>query len=91
MGRGQGAPVACYPSRSHQRVAILCPLAEALGARLGEHPILLAGAAIGMGDEVATRCLGTCLESVTPLVVGLGEVQQKASTVPADHTGALDE
>ena len=44
-----------------------------------------------MGDEVATRCLGTCLESVTPLAVGLGEVQQQRGTVPADHLGALDE
>ena len=76
---------------SHRRVAILCPLAEALGARLAEHPILLAGGAVSMGDEVALGCFGTLLESVTPLAVGLGEVQQQAGTVPADHTGALDE
>ena len=91
MGGGWCAPVACYPSRSDGAVAILCPLAEALGARLAEHPILLGDAAIGMGDEVATRCLGTCLEGMASLAVGLGEVQQQAGTVPADHLGALQQ
>ena len=79
------------PLGSDQAVPILCPLAEALGARLGEHPVVLGGAAIGVGDDVAVGCFGTLLESVAPLAVALGEVQQQRGTVPADHLGALDE
>ena len=79
------------PLGSDQAVPILCPLAEALGARLGEHPILLSDAAVSVGDDVAVGCLGTLLESVAPLAVALGEVQQQRGTVPADHLGALDE
>jgi hypothetical protein len=91
MGGGWCAPVACYPSRSDGAVAILCPLAEALRARLGEHPILLAGAAIGVADLVAVGCLGTLLEGMASLAVGLGEVEQQAGTVPADHLGVLQQ
>jgi hypothetical protein len=91
MGGGWCAPVACYPSRSDGAVAILCPLAEALRARLAEHPILLGDAAIGVADLVAVGCLGTLLEGVATLTVGLGEVEQQAGTVPADHLRVLQQ
>ena len=84
-------PVASNPTTSQGGVAILCPHRQALGARLGEHPITLGRGAIGVGDAVAVGCLGTLLESVAPLAVALGEVQQQRGTVPADHLGALDE
>ena len=91
MGGGWCAPVACYPSRSDGAVAILCPLAEALGARLGEHPILLSDAAVSVGDDVAVGCLGTLLEGTASLGVGLGEVEQQGGTVPTDHLGAVEQ
>ena len=84
-------PVASNPTTSQGGVAILCPHRQALGARLGEHPILLGDAAIGMGDSVATRCLGTLLEGTASLGVGLGEVEQQGGTVPTDHLGAVEQ
>ena len=71
------SPLACYPTTSQGGVAILCPHRQALGARLGEHPILLGDAAIGMGDSVATRCLSAPLQGMASLGVGLGEVEQQ--------------
>ena len=91
MVGGVVPPVARYPSTSQAAVPILCPHCQALGARFGEHPILLSDAAVSMGDDVALGCFGTLLESVAPLAVALGEVQQQRGTVPADHLGALDE
>ncbi len=76
---------------SHLGVAILCPLAEALGARLGEHPIVLGGAAVVVADGVASSCLGTCLKGTASEAVALGEVQQQGGTVGADHLGAVDQ
>jgi len=86
VGWGRCAPVARYPTTSDGGVAILCPLGEALGARLVEHPI--AGGAV---EQVATRCLGTCLEGTATLAVGLCQVEQQGGTVPADHLGAVDQ
>ena len=85
------SPLACYPTTSQGGVAILCPHRQALGARLGEHPITLGRGAIGMGDSVATRCLGTLLEGTASLGVGLGEVEQQGGTVPTDHLGAVEQ
>ena len=85
------SPLACYPTTSQGGVAILCPHRQALGARLGEHPITLGRGAIGMGDSVATRCLGTLLEGMASLGVGLGEVEQQGGTVPTDHLGAVEQ
>ena len=84
-------PVARYPTTSQGAVAILCPHRQALGARLGEHPILLGGGAVGVGDGVASRSLGTCLEGTATLAVGLGEVEQEGGTVGTDHLGAVDQ
>lgn len=84
-------PVARYPSRSDAAVAILCPLSEPLGARLGENPIVLSDRAIGVGDAVATRSLGTCLEGTTALGIGLGEVQEQGGPESTDHTGLGDQ
>ena len=91
MGWGGGGVPPLLAILSHRRGAILCPLAEALGASLAEHPILLGDAAIGMGDLVATRCLGTCLEGVASLGVGLCQVEQEGGTVGTDHLGALEQ
>jgi len=84
-------PVARYPTTSQGAVPILCPHRQALGARLGEHPIVLGGGAVVVADDVATRRLGTCLEGVAPLAVGLCQVEQEGGTVGADHTGALEQ
>jgi hypothetical protein len=84
-------PVASNPTTSQGAVPILCPHGEALGARLGEHPILLGDAPIGVADDVATRCLGTRLEGVASLRAGLGEVEQQGGTVSADHLRVFDQ
>ncbi len=88
---GAVPPVARYPTTSDGGGAILCPLGEALGARLGEHPIGLGDAAVVVEHTVAVGCLGTRLEGTATQAVALGEVQQQGGTVPADHTGALDQ
>lgn len=84
-------PVARYPSTSDTAVAVLCPLGEALGASLAEHPIVLSNAAVVVADAVAVGSLGTLLEGTASQAVALGEVQQQGGTVGADHTGALDQ
>jgi hypothetical protein len=92
MGGGlECPPVARYPSRSDAAVAVLCPLAEALGARLAEHPIGLGDGAVVVEHTVAVGSLGTCLEGTASQAVALGEIQQEGGTVPTDHTGALDQ
>ena len=84
-------PVACYPTTSQAGVPILCPHGEALGGCLAEDPIVLGGGAVVVGDGVAPCRLGTCLEGVAPLAVGLCQVEQEGGTVGADHTGALEQ
>ena len=84
-------PVARYPSRSDAAVAILCPLGQALGAGLAEHPIVLGGAAVVVADGVASCSLGTCLQGTATLAVSLGQVEQEGGTVGTDHTGTLDQ
>ena len=91
-GWGAGVPpVACYPTTSQGGVPILCPHRQALGARLGEHPITLGRGAVVVGDEVAVGCLGTLLEGTATHGVGLGEVEQQGGTVPTDHLGAVEQ
>ena len=84
-------PVACYPTTSQAGVPILCPHGEALGGCLAEDPIVLGGGAVVVGDGVAPCRLGTCLEGVASLAVGLCQVEQEGGTVGADHTGALEQ
>ena len=84
-------PVARYPSTSDGGVAILCPLAEALGARLAEYPIGLGDGAIGVDHTVTVGSLGTCLEGTASQAIGLGEVEQEGCTVATDHTGLSDQ
>ena len=84
-------PVARYPSTSDGGVATLCPHGEALGGCLAEHPIGLGDTAVAVDHTVAVRCHGTLLEGTASEAVALGEVQQERGTVPADHTGALDQ
>jgi hypothetical protein len=88
---GVVSPLACYPTTSQSTVAVLCPHSKALGGCLGEHPIPLGGAAVVVGDGVATRCLGTLLEGTASLGVGLGEVEQQGGTVSADDFRVLQE
>ena len=88
---GVVSPLACYPTTSDGRVAILCPLGEALRARLAEHPIVLGDAAIGVADLVTTGSLSTLLEGVAPLSVALGEVEQQGGTVPTDDLRVFDQ
>ncbi len=91
-GRGAGVPpVARYPTTSDGGGAILCPLAEALGARLAEHPIGLGDGAVVVGDTVAVGSLGTRLEGTATVGVGLCQVQQEGGTVGADHLGTLEQ
>ncbi len=84
-------PVARYPTTSDGGVATLCPHGEALGGCLGEHPIGLGDGAVVVDHTVAVRCHGTLLEGTATHAVGLGEIEQERGTVPADHTGALDQ
>ena len=88
---GWCAPLACYPSRSHGAVAILCPLAEALGRCLGEHTILLGDGAVVVGDDVAPCHLGTLLEGTATHGVGLCQVEQEGGTVGTDHLRAVEQ
>lgn len=81
-------PVASNPTTSQGGVAILCPHRQPLGRCLGEHPILLGDGAVVVDDPVAVGCLGTCLEGVATLAVGLCQVEQQGGTVPTDHLGA---
>ncbi len=91
MVGGSVPPVARYPSTSDGAVAILCPLAEALGGCLAEHPIGLGDRAIGVDDPMTLGSFGTLLEGTATQAVGLCQVQQEGGTVPTDHTGALDQ
>ena len=79
------------PLGSDQAVPILGPHSQALGAGLAEDPILLGDGPIGVGDEVALGSLGTLLEGHSALLVALGQVEQEGGTIPANHTGVLDQ
>lgn len=84
-------PLVCYPSRSDGAVEVLSPHRQALGARFGEHPILLGGRAVVVANNVAVGCFGTLLEGVAPSAVGLCQVEQQGGTVPADHLRAVEQ
>jgi len=91
MVGGSVPPVARYPTTSDAAVAILCPLAEALGGCLAEHPIGLGDRAIGVDDPMTLGSLGTRLQGTATQAIGLGEVEQEGCTEATDHTGALDQ
>ena len=76
---------------SHSGGAILCPLAEALGASLAEDPIGLGDRAVVMEDPVAVGCHGTVLKGTATVGVSLGEVQQQGCPVASDHSGLGDQ